>query len=108
MFDQQDTAEVTRGVALEVDVSLNAKDAPDLGKWIALAGKCTAYADSCLQEAAGQKLQKLPLQYHFVVHGSNDSGKMVKPSTPEQLAAIKERLQWNATIKGLNGKYSGE
>jgi hypothetical protein len=108
MFDQQDTAEVTRGVALEVDVTLNAKDAPDLDKWTALAEKCAAYADTCLKEAVDQKLQKLPLGYHFVVHGSNDGGKIVKPSTPEQLAAIKDRLKWSATIKGLSGNYSGE
>lgn len=108
IFDQQDTSEVTRSAVLQITMSITAKDAPDLDKWIALADECGTYEDQCLKSAMSQSLTKLPITYHFAALGSNDGGKMVKPATAEQLASIKQRLNWAATIKGLTGKYSGE
>ncbi len=108
IFDQQDTVDVTRSAVLEMTLSIDAKNAPDLERWIALAEKCGSYDDQCLKMATSQNLQKLPIQFHFAALGSNSNGKVVKPSTPEQLTAIKQRLNWNTTIKGLTGKYSGE
>jgi poly-gamma-glutamate synthesis protein (capsule biosynthesis protein) len=108
IFDQQDTMEVTRGLALAMTVSVNAKDAPDLEKWAALAEKCGTYDDECLKMATSQKLTKLPLKYTFSVVGSDDSGKQVKPASAAQVTAIKQRLNWSTTVKGLTGMYSGE
>lgn len=108
IFDQQDTIEVTRGAVLQIALSLDARDAPDLEQWIELGKDCSAYNDSCMQQADEQGLQKLPFKYHFSVLGSNDSGKIVKPATAEQLSIIKERLSWSETIANLNGVYSGE
>lgn len=108
IFDQQDTKEVTRSAVLQMTLSIDAKNSPDLDKWIALGEACAVYNDTCLAEAEKQDLQKLPVKFHFAALGSNDSGKLVKPATAEQLADIKQRLNWDNTIKGLGGKYSGE
>ena len=108
IFDQQDTSEVTRSAVLQITMSVDAKNAPDLDKWIALGDKCAEYNDTCLAQAEAQGLQKLPITYHFAALGSNDGGKQVKPATPEQLTSIKQRLNWDTTIKGLSGNYSGE
>lgn len=108
IFDQQDTVEVTRSAVLQITMSINAKDTPDLSKWIALGELCNGYDDSCLAMANQQQLAKLPIKFHFAVLGSNNSGKLVKPATDEQLASIKQRLDWNKTIAGLSGNYSGE
>jgi len=108
IFDQQDTSEVTRSAMLEMTLSISAHAAPDLDKWIALTENCGSYDDQCLKTAMSQKLAKLPITFHFAVRGSNDSGKIVKPATSEQLAAIKQRLNWTTTIQGLTGSYSGE
>lgn len=108
IFDQQNTSEVTRSAVLQMVLSVDAKNAPDLEKWVALAETCAGYNDTCLADAEAQGLKKLPITFHFTALGSNDGGKQVKPATPEQLASIKQRLNWNNTIKGLSGKYSGE
>ena len=108
IFDQQDTAEVTRGLALQMTLSVDAKDTPDLDKWVELAKNCDTYDDSCLKMATSQKLKKLPFSYHFGIVGSDDSGKQVKPASAAQVAALKQRLNWDTTVKGLTGVYSGE
>ncbi len=108
IFDQQDTKEVTRSAVLQMTLSIDAKNSPDLDKWIALGETCAVYNDTCLAEAKEQNLKKLPIRYNFAALGSNDSDKLVKPATAEQLEAIKQRLNWDSTIKGLSGNYSGE
>lgn len=108
MFDQQFNREVTRSAVLDMTVSVDAKDNRDLTKWIALGEKCTAYQDDCLASAKQQNLSKLVLKYHFAMVGSDDSNKLVKKMTPEQLADMKNRLRWAETVKGLTGNNSGE
>lgn len=108
IFDQQFNSEVTRSAVLDMTVSVEAKDNPDLARWIKLAEECSSYQDACLAKAAEQKLSKLVLKYHFGVRGSDNSGKLVKPATPAQLDSIKQRLRWQQTISGLSGNNSGE
>lgn len=108
IFDQQDTKEVTRSAVLQMTLSIDAKNAPDLDKWIALGEKCAEYNDTCLAQAEAQGLKKLPATFHFAALGSNDSGKQVKLATADELASLKQRLSWDNTIKGLSGNYSGE
>lgn len=108
IFDQQDTQEVTRGLALAMTLSVKASDAPDLDKWVELAKNCESYTDECLKMATSQKLAKLPVHFSFGVVGSDDSNKQTKPASAAQVEAIKQRLQWNTTVKGLTGAYSGE
>lgn len=108
IFDQQFNLEVTRSAPVEMTVSVGASEAPDLDKWLALGETCTGHGDDCLVKAAQQGLKKLPLKYHFALRGSRDDGKLVHPATETELASIKERVKWAATIKGLSGASSGE
>lgn len=108
IFDQQSNAEVTRSAVIQMSVSVDAKDAKQLDKWLALGEECSTYGDECLQKANEQGLEKLPLKYHFAALGSNDSGKMVHRADASQLASIKQRLNWDRTITGLSGLHSGE
>ncbi len=108
MFDQQYNREVTRSAVLDMTVSVDAKDNPDLKKWIALGERCATYQDSCLDMAKQQGLTKLTLKYHFAMTGSDDSGKLTKKMTPQQIVDMKQRLRWQQTISGLSGNNSGE
>lgn len=108
IFDQQFSLEVTRSAVIQMAVSIDAKDAKQLDKWLALGEECAKYGDDCLQKANEQQLEKLPLKYHFAVLGSNDSGRMVHRADAAQLASIKQRLNWDRTITGLAGLHSGE
>lgn len=108
IFDQQDAMEVTRGIALQMTLSVKAGNAPDIEKWAALAEECGTYDDQCLKMATSQKLTKLPLTYSFGIVGSDDSAKQTKPASAAQVTALKQRLGWSATVKGLTGIYSGE
>ena len=108
MFDQQYNREVTRSAVLDMMVSVESKDNPDLAKWITLGEQCSAYQDTCLTKAKEQNLAKLVLKYHFAMTGSDDSNKLVKKMTPEQIVDMKNRLRWAETVKGLSGNNSGE
>jgi poly-gamma-glutamate synthesis protein (capsule biosynthesis protein) len=108
IFDQQYNAEVTRSAVLNMTVAVDAKDNPDLAAWIKLGEACGVYHDRCPAFAAERKLTKLRLTYHFSVQGSDNSGKIVKPATTQQLESIKTRLHWQQTVQGLRAPYSGE
>ncbi len=108
IFDQQSGLEVTRSAIINMNVSVNAHDAPDIDKWLALGETCSAYVDDCLQKAAEQGLKKLPLQYHFSILGSRNDGKLTHAATDAELISIKQRMNWDTTIKGLSGMNSGE
>lgn len=108
IFDQQGSVELTRSAVISMTVSVKADAAPDIDKWLALGDTCASYQDECLTKATEQKLAKLPLSYHFAALGSNDSGKVTHRATEAELASIKQRLNWQQTIKGLSGTNSGE
>lgn len=106
MFDQQDTAEVVRSAAIRVVFQLKDANPEQLTKWLALSEDCRAFHDSCLVEAQTEGLSKLPFTYQFGVVGTNDSGKITKPATPDQQASILTRLNWNAVMGELQAPYS--
>ncbi len=108
IFDQQAALDVTRSAVVNMNVSVDANSAPDLEKWLALGETCGSYADDCLQKATDQGLKKLPLQYHFSILGSRDDGRITHKATDAEVVSIKQRMNWDATIKGLSGVNSGE
>jgi Putative enzyme of poly-gamma-glutamate biosynthesis (capsule formation) len=107
MFDQQFNNEVTRSVALVMDVTADQKDNPDLTKWLSLAGSCKEYRDTCIEKAAAENLKPLKLSYRFSIVGSDNLGRQTHPATDAQLASMKQRLNWSETITGLTGQFSG-
>ncbi|MDB5166945.1 MAG: hypothetical protein JWN26_90 [Candidatus Saccharibacteria bacterium] len=106
MFDQQDTAEVVRSAAIQVVIKTNNDDKAMVKKWLALGEKCEAYHDTCLVEAQREGLTKLNISFQFGVVGTNDSNKITKPATAEQLTGILQRLQWSSTMSKLQAPYS--
>ena len=106
MFDQQDTTEVTRSAAINVQISATSKDSNNLRKWIVLGGVCYQYKDDCLDQVKKQNLEKLDFTYKFSVIGTNDSQKITKPATSEQTTAILQRLNWQSTMQNLQPPYS--
>ncbi len=106
MFDQQDTAEVTRSAAIQVVVSTNNDDSQMLLKWLSLGEKCASFDDSCLADAEAQGLTKLNLTYKFGVVGTDDSNKITKPATTAETTSILQRLQWQSTMDKLSAPYS--
>ena len=106
IFDQQDTAEVTRSAAINVLMTTNMIDSSELSKWIDLGSGCLSFKDDCLEKIKSQNLTKLDISYKFGIIGSNDSSKIVKPATDEQQASILDRLNWQSTINNLQPPYS--
>lgn len=105
IFDQQDTAEVVRSAAIRVVMNLQDQDPTTLAKWLALGDDCKKFQDDCLEKIQAQNLEKLPFNYQYGVVGTNDSGKIVKPATPEQQASILQRLNWTNTMSQLQSPH---
>ncbi len=101
LFDQQANREVTRGVALQVTLVLDASAVPDLDKWLALADYCESYTDNCLTQAASQNLTKLPFKISYGILSSDDSGRQVRAGDAALTAAVKDRLGWSNTVAEL-------
>ncbi|MEO5950748.1 MAG: CapA family protein [Candidatus Saccharimonadales bacterium] len=107
IFDQQDTPEVVRSAAINVNMKLAANaDTSQLDAWLRIGSRCVAFQDDCMAQIASQGLKKLQVTYGFGVVGSNDSGKIVKPATPDQQEAILQRLNWQKTMTQLQAPYS--
>lgn len=106
MFDQQDTAEVTRSAA--IDITLKADNSEgSLEKWLALGDTCKNFHDDCFAKAQQQNLKKITPQYTIGIVGTNDAGKITKPATEAQTSAILDRLQWSNTKKQLQAPFTG-
>lgn len=108
IFDQQAGIEMTRSAVIDMTISISAKDTPDVDKWLELGETCGEYTDKCLISAVEQKLTKMPLKFHFRALGSRNDNKIVHKANEAELASIKQRLNWEHTIKGLSGNNTGE
>ena len=106
MFDQQDTSEVVRSAAINVVMSTQNANAAELSKWLDLGDSCRASQDDCLAKIKTAGLTKLPINYQFGAIGTNDSAKITKPATADQLTGILQRLNWANTMKQLQAPYS--
>lgn len=105
MFDQQDTAEVVRSAAIRVVMNATTTDTAQLTKWLALGDECKVFHDDCFAKIEAEGLTKLPFEFKFGVIGTNDSGKITKPATPDQQASILQRLNWSKTMTQLQAPY---
>lgn len=107
LFDQQDTAEVTRSAAVSVLISVKASSSADLAAWLKLGETCGSFHDDCLAQIKSQHLQKLTYSYKLSIVGTDDSNKIVRPAGTALQQKILQRLDWAQTIKGLHAPYSG-
>lgn len=101
MFDQQGGIEVTRSAAINVVMNTSNAPSDQLTQWLAFGDACASFKDDCLMQITEKKLQKLPFEYRFGAIGTNDDGKIVKPATDVQQAAILQRLKWSQTMSQL-------
>jgi poly-gamma-glutamate synthesis protein (capsule biosynthesis protein) len=106
MFDQQDTAEVTRSAAIEVVIKTSDNSSDLLKKWLILGEKCGTYHDTCLADAQSQGLTKLNITFGFDAIGTNDANKITKPATAQQQTSILQRLNWQSTMNQLQPPYT--
>lgn len=102
MFDQQSNKEVVRSAAIELQLS--AKGSPELLRtWSRLAEDCTAYADSCLEQAEKLRLKRLAFDYTFKPVGTSNTGYQTHRASESEQKEIEQRLQWDLTMKKLSG-----
>ena len=106
IFDQQDSAEVTRSAAINVVMNTTDAQSDELDKWLTLGKTCATFKDDCLSTAASLQFKKLPFTYKYGVVGTDDGGKIVKPATPAQQNSILQRLNWQTTMTQLQPPYS--
>jgi poly-gamma-glutamate synthesis protein (capsule biosynthesis protein) len=106
MFDQQDTAEVVRSASIRAVMKSGVQNSDLLQKWLKIGESCSKFKDDCLDQVTKQNLTKLDMTYQFDALGTNDSGKIAKQATPEQLNSILQRLNWQSTVKNLQPPYS--
>jgi poly-gamma-glutamate synthesis protein (capsule biosynthesis protein) len=99
IFDQQSNLEVTRSALIEVNLTVN--DFSEVEKWSAAAEQCGGNFEHCVEIAAAQNLKRLELTYQFDVIGSRDDNRLVRRANDDELADIKARLDWDATMKAL-------
>ncbi len=99
IFDQQTPPEKTRSAL--IDVNMTIKDPTIIEKWANIAEQCRGNFAACEKTAAENNLPRLSMTYIFDVKGSNDGNRLVKPATPSELSAIKQRLKWDQTMSAL-------
>ena len=99
IFDQQRSAEQVRSAM--IDVTLTVDDPAALEAWSDIADQCRQDFEACQRAASQAGLKRLTLSYTFDALGSNDADQLVKPATPAELADIKGRLRWDATMQAL-------
>lgn len=107
MFDQQLRPETTRSAAIVVEIEAEPSQ-PKLNDWLKLGPSCQKFKDDCLAQIKAKQLPKLQLKYTFSIVGTDNYDKIVRPATPEQTAAILQRLNWNKTIQELSPPYFGK
>lgn len=106
MFDQQNSAEVTRSAAIRLTLAIRDVDATQFKAWLEVGERCGTYHDECLETIRARHLTKLPYTMQFGAIGTNDGDKITKPATDAQTTSILERLQWQRTMSQLTPPYS--
>ncbi|HSV38737.1 MAG TPA: CapA family protein [Nocardioidaceae bacterium] len=102
MFDQQDDGEVTRSAAIRVRLTVD--EQPGLEAWLELGEQCAELTD-CTSLVAQARLKQPKVSLGFGVVGTTNPGMLTRPATPEQTAAILDRLDWSRTMAGLRTPY---
>lgn len=106
LFDQQDTREVTRSAAIEMNLAMTpGADVSQLQQWLAIGKTCNYFHDDCLAQIKAKGLKKLAITYDFSVVGSDGSNKIVRPADTALQQSILQRLNWSATVRDLKAPY---
>jgi poly-gamma-glutamate capsule biosynthesis protein CapA/YwtB (metallophosphatase superfamily) len=98
IFDQFDS-EGTRSAS--IDASVVIPYGSDTQVWLDLAEQCKTFQDSCLQKIQDAHLKKPELKISYDVVAGDNSGHLTKKGSDAMLEALKVRLKWAETLKGL-------
>lgn len=101
IFDQQANREVTRSAAIRVVLNTTNATPETLAPWLELGKTCETFKDGCLTNAQDEQLSPLNFTYQFSVVGTNSANKITKPATSAEEQQIKQRLNWDSTMKQL-------
>lgn len=104
IFDQQFNREVTRSAAIRMVLGVTG-DSTQLEAWTKLGVTCTAYHDTCLEEAEKQQLPKLDATYRYAALGSSNQGRLAHPANADEQRDILQRLRWDQTMSGLQAPH---
>lgn len=108
IFDQQYSAEVTRGANFGLTLSIDGISSADLEDWLELGSRCKKHKDDCLAQAKSENLGRLPWKFSYEVIASDSDGKITKPASKQTREAILKRLDWPKTIKLLKSRPTAE
>jgi poly-gamma-glutamate synthesis protein (capsule biosynthesis protein) len=101
IFDQQYSAEVTRGANFGLTLSIDNISSEDLDRWLELGSKCKKHKDNCLTQAKSEGLERLPWKFNYEVIASDSNNKITKPASAQTRQDILKRLNWTETAKQL-------
>lgn len=99
IYDQQFSPDVRQGVAINVKLLLPYDE--NLEKWQDIAKSCAAFQDDCLQQAQALGLQKPKFKLYFDFIPTDNSGKLAKKGDDALRQKMRQRLNWDKTIAGL-------
>lgn len=99
IFDQQARPEKTRSAMIDIHITVQNPEIID--KWEQIASSCKNSFTECQRLATSEGLPKLEFSYTFDVHGSEDSNRLVRPANDIEFQSIKQRLNWDATMRAL-------
>lgn len=107
IFDQQSSAEVTRGANFELTLSIDDVSSTELERWLDIGTACGQYKDDCLDRIKSEGLSRLPWKFKYEVVASDSSNKITKPASKQTRVDILERLDWKKTVNELQSPYYG-
>lgn len=99
MFDQQGDPERTRSAAIRV--RLDVPPQKHLADWLALGDACAASRSTCFDDIRAARLPRLRVTMEYAVVGTTNAGGVTRAASPEERAAIRERLRWDAAMADL-------
>lgn len=103
IFDQQFSADVMRGLAMSVVMSVQKSDASEeaIKQWTALGEECHAFQSGCLGKAKEQDLKRLPINWYYRPISVDMSEMVTRPGDLIMQADTLKRLNWKETETGL-------
>lgn len=103
MFDQQDSLEVRRGVA--IDITISSEDTSELMRWLNSDLKCGEFKDDCLARASRLGLEKPEFILEYDAVPSYSTSYVTSKAPQEVATGVLERLNWQSTMKQLEEVY---
>ncbi|RYX78707.1 CapA family protein [bacterium] len=100
IFDQQFNEEVSRSVAIDIQLS-SSDSVENIARWTELAKQCSTFRDNCLAQAEQLGLKKLSYDLHYDVVGVSIAGKITHRANQREKDSIMQRMNWAQVEKQI-------